>query len=154
MTPSQGAWTDVGGANVPWWGILKNPLFTTPPSNIGFLVFPTFSAPVPTGTAFQEIHTQSIHVCLWGGSQAELQARAVQFRSSCHQPPPLHDGHVCLESCCEPVIVQGWFASEIKEASAFWKKILGHIACHFRKALQVQHFLSSAITASFCVRFK
>lgn len=97
----------------------------------------------------------AIYSCLsLGGSQAELQARAVQFRSSCHQPPPLHDGHICLESCCEPVIVQGWFASEIKEASAFWKKILGHIACHFRMALQVQHFLSSAITASFCVQFK
>lgn len=68
VTPSQGAWTNVGRVNVPWWGVLNDPLFTTLPINIGFLVFPTSSAPVPTGTTFQETYMKSIHACLWGNS--------------------------------------------------------------------------------------
>lgn len=70
-----------------------------------------------------------------------------------HRPPPHHDGHVCLESRCEPVIVQGRFAPEIKEASAFWENIGSH-SMSFQNGSQVQHFLRSAITAALCVRFK
>lgn len=53
----------------------------------------------------------------------------------------------------KPVIVQGQLASEIKVASAFGK-ILGQIACHFRKALKYSLPPSFAITTSFSARFK
>lgn len=50
----------------------------------------------------------------------------------------------------QPVIVQGRLAAEIKEASSFRENI-GSNSMSFQKSSQVQHFLSSAITASFYV---
>lgn len=139
---------DIGGVNVPWWAVLKDSVYDTTYQH-RLPCFPS-PPPVPTEITFQEIYMNSIHVCLWKNSG---RTPSLGCSAQVVLPPPLHDWHVCLESCCEPVIVQERFASEIKEASAFWKNIGSH-SMSFQNGSQVQHFLSSAITAAFCVQFK
>lgn len=154
VTPSQGAWTDVGGVNVPWWGVLNDPLFTDTAHQHRL---PCLSYLLSLGAYRNHLprDPHAIYSCLSLGELRQSSWLGV-FSSGCPaiNTHPSTMGTSVWRGAVNQLLCKGWFASEIKEASAFWKKILGHIACHFRMALQVQHFLSSAITASLCVRFK